>query len=223
MSCPPLPTRMSSPGPPVSVSLPALPIRMSSPSPPLAVSCMPVSPVALMMSSPPRPLMTILSVASKLVIVTSRVTPASLTMLTVTTPLLLLIVITSSPLVALMTTVSTAPSGAPFTPRSILTRLTSVPVRSLTVTVSAPPRGVSALGAVDVPGGSRSVDGNRGAAANYADVVVAIRAIDGHGVRRAVADGAAQRPRQVDGDLGHAGPGEIVDRDGVGAAEGGEL
>ena len=121
------------------------------------------SPVALMTSSPPSPLMTSWSLAaSKLVIVTSRVTPASSTMCTVTTPLSLLIVITSSPLVALMTTVSAAPSGAPFTPRSILTWLTSVPVRSLTVTVSGAAQGVDVerLRAVHVHDDSRRCRGS---------------------------------------------------------------
>ena len=46
----------------VQVSLPALPTRTSSPSPPLAMSCIAVpSPDASITSSPPRPLMTIRS------------------------------------------------------------------------------------------------------------------------------------------------------------------
>src|SRR5262245_31426994 len=132
MSCPPPPISTSSPAPPLRVSLPALPISTSSPSPPLAVNSMAVpSPDAVMTSSPPRPLMTMRSLfASKLEIVTSVARPD-----TVTTPLLLVIVIASSPLVALMTTVSLA-SSAP--PRSMLTLLTSVLDRSLTVMVSAP-------------------------------------------------------------------------------------
>ena len=64
------PISTSSPAPPVSVSLPWLPIRTSSPSPPLAVSSMPDSPDASMTSSPPRPLMTMRSLASKSEIVT---------------------------------------------------------------------------------------------------------------------------------------------------------
>ena len=44
-----------------------------------------------------------------------------------------------------------------------------------------------------------------------------------HGVRHAVALPAARRRRQVDRDLLHVGPGEVVDRDGVGAAERGKL
>ena len=54
-------------------------------------------------------------------------------------------------------------------------------------------------------------------------MVVAGRAIDGHGVRLAVADAAPGRAGQVDVDLRHIGPGQIVDHDVVGAAEGGEL
>ena len=93
-----------------------------------------------MTSSPPRPLMTMRSlVGSKLVIVVSVARPD-----TVTTPLLLVMVITSSPLVALMMIVSGWPSPERrWQPRSMATCLTSVPVRSLTVMVSAPPRALS--------------------------------------------------------------------------------
>ncbi len=77
-------------------------------------------------------------VGSKLVIVVSVARPD-----TVTTPLLLVMMIASSPLVALMTTVSGWPSGAPLEPRSTATCFTSVPVRSLTVMLSTPPRVLS--------------------------------------------------------------------------------
>ena len=50
-------------------------------------------------------------------------------------------------------------------------------------------------------------------------LIVAGRAIDGHGVRRAVTGGAAERPRQVDRNLGHVGSGQIIDRDGVGTTQ----
>ena len=67
---------------------------------------------------------------------------------TVTTPLSSVIVITSSPLVALMMTVSAWPSPTPLpgvAARSMSTCLTSVPVRSLTVMVSAPPRALKLM------------------------------------------------------------------------------
>src|SRR5262245_40733802 len=53
-SCPPPPISTSSPLAPARMSLPGLPMRTSSPSPPLAVKSMPVSPDAVMTSSPPR-------------------------------------------------------------------------------------------------------------------------------------------------------------------------
>ena len=61
------------------------------------------------------------------------------------------------------------------------------------------------------------------AAAGDGDGVVAGRAVDDHGVRRAVALAAARRRRQVEVDLLDVGAGEVVDRDGVGAAQGVEL
>ena len=75
--------------------------------------------------------MTMRSFASKFEIVTSLPRPV-----TMTTPLLLVIVMASSPLVALRTTVSLAPSAPP---RSMLTLSTSVLDRSSTVMLSAPP------------------------------------------------------------------------------------
>ena len=50
---------------------------------------------------------------------------------------------------------------------------------------------------------------------------VAIRAVDGDGIRRSIA--AAVRASQVDVDLGHVGPAEIADHDVVGAAERAEV
>src|SRR5262249_30734443 len=55
------------------------------------------------------------------------------------------------------------------------------------------------------------------------DGVVTARAIDDDGIRLAVADASAGRPRQVEIDPGDVGAGQIVDRDGVGAALGVEV
>ena len=55
--------------------------------------------------------------------------------------------------------------------------------------------------------------------ANDVDDVVAVRAVDGHDVGRGVAGRAADRAGEVDVDLLDVGPGEVVDDDGVGAAE----
>src|SRR5262249_35412258 len=66
-------------------------------------------------------------------------------------------------------------------------------------------------------------DRQRAALAQHVDVVVALGAVDGHAVGREVAGAAAGRRCQVNGDLHHAGAGKIVDRDGVGAAQGVEL
>src|SRR5262245_20927433 len=345
-SCPGPPISTSSPLPPFKVSLPAPPMRMSSPSPPLAVSSMPVSPAAVMTSSPPSPLMPMRSFASKLQIVTSSGRPD-----TVITPLLFVTEITSSPLVALMTIVSAAPSPPALpgcAPRSMATWLTPVPVRSLTVMVSASPRALTSMcstplrsmvtvpmsrvslarlplaemsifshvGAVEaqrigarlaldrvagvtrvpnervvaraeqrqvvasaadddvvalaagdgvvagtavdreidlagvkrrsvdgvvagapadherVVGGlgpgdrhlrRQSVDDHRCPVAGDGDAVVAGGAIDGHAVGRSVALARSRRCRQVDGDLLDVGSGEVVDRDGVGAAHGIDL
>ena len=89
-STPGPPIRTSSPASPFRMSSPALPISTSAPSPPLAVSCMPVRPVAVTTSSPPRPLMTRWSLVPKLEIDTVSARPV-----TVTTPLLVEIVIAS--------------------------------------------------------------------------------------------------------------------------------
>ena len=95
------------------------------------------------------------------------------------------------------------------------------------VSLPAPPlttsESLAGLGAGDRHLRRQSVDDDRRAAAGDADAVVAGRAVDDHGVRRAVALPAARRRRQVDGDLLHVGSGEVVDRDGVGAAQGSEL
>src|SRR5690348_8669113 len=55
---------------------------------------------------------------------------------------------------------------------------------------------------------------------NEVDVVVARRAFDDHVVDRAVAGAAAHRRREADVELAHARAGEVVDGDGVSAAQG---
>src|SRR5262249_18380842 len=84
-------------------------------------------------------------------------------------------------------------------------------------------RVVGGLGAGDCHLRRQSVDDHRCAAAGDIDAVVAGGAVDGHAVGRSVALAASQRSRQIDGDLRHAGSGEIVDRDGVDVAPGIEL
>ena len=95
------------------------------------------------------------------------------------------------------------------------------------MSLPAPPLTTSAshagLGAADRHLRGEPVDGDRRAAADDLDVVVAGGAVDDHGVGRAVALAAPGRRRQVDRDLRDAGAGQVVDRDGVGAAQGGEL
>ena len=55
------------------------------------------------------------------------------------------------------------------------------------------------------------------------DGVVAVGAVDDDGVGLAVAGAAAGRAREVEVDVGDAGAGQVVDGDGVGAAEGGDV
>ena len=76
-----------------------------------------------------------------------------------------------------------------------------------------------ALGAGERHLRRQSVDDYARAAAGDGDGVVAGRAVDDHVVRRPVTLAAARRSRQVDVDLLGVGPGEVVDRDGVGAAQ----
>ena len=71
--------------------------------------------------------------------------------------------------------------------------------------------------------GRETVDDHRGAAAGDGDGVVALRAVDGHGVGRSVALAAARLRRQVEVDLLDVGAGEVADHDVVGAAQGVEL
>src|SRR5436190_3877634 len=68
----------------------------------------------------------------------------------------------------------------------------------------------------------QSVDGNRCAAADYLDLIDASRAIDDHGVGLTVSLAASRHCGEVDRDLLHVRSAEIVDRDGVGTAQGGE-
>src|SRR5262249_46661794 len=81
-------------------------------------------------------------------------------------------------------------------------------------------RVVVRVGAVDRHLRRQSVDDDRRPAADDADLVVAGGAVDGHGVRLAVAHSAAGRRCEVDGDLRHVGSGEVVDGDAVGTAQG---
>ena len=69
----------------------------------------------------------------------------------------------------------------------------------------------------------QSVDHHARTTAGDSDGVVAGRAVDDHIVRRAITLAAAHRARQVDIDLLGGGSGEIVDRNGVGAAQGVDL
>src|SRR5262249_17600150 len=66
-------------------------------------------------------------------------------------------------------------------------------------------------------------DRQRAVLALHLDVVVALGAVDGHAVRRAVAGAAAGRRSEVNGDLRHAGAGKIVDGDVVGTTQGVDL
>src|SRR5262245_19247011 len=84
-------------------------------------------------------------------------------------------------------------------------------------------RVVGALGAGDGYLRRQTVDDDRCAAGCDADAVAARRAVHGHAVGGSVALAASRGPRQVDGDLRHAGSGEIVDRDVVRAACGVDL
>src|SRR5262249_39429165 len=69
----------------------------------------------------------------------------------------------------------------------------------------------------------QSVDDHRCAAAGDGDVVVAGGTVDLHDVGGAVALAASRRRGQVEGDLLDVGPGQVVDRDGVGTAQGVDL
>ena len=96
--------------------------------------------------------------------------------------------------------------------------ITSLPASPLMVSESRP-----ASIALDAELRREAVDEDRRAAADDLDVVVGLRAVDDHGVGRAIALPASRRRRQVERDLGDVGAGEVVDRDGVGAAQGRKL
>ena len=66
-------------------------------------------------------------------------------------------------------------------------------------------------------------DRDRGPRADDVDDVVAVGAVDDDGVGLAVAGGAADRAGEVDVDLRHVGAAQVVDGDGVGAAQGVEV
>ena len=96
--------------------------------------------------------------------------------------------------------------------------MVSLPPSPLTTSESWPPSAPAIVTFAASP-----LTTHRGAAAGDGDGVVAGRAVDDHAVGRAVALAAARRRRQVDGDLLDVGAGEVVDRDGVGAAQGVDL
>ena len=90
----------------------------------------------------------------------------------------------------------------------------SLPPRPLITSVSFAPSALVMLTRADRP----STETER-AGAEHVDDVVAVGAVDDHRVGRRVAGGAADRAGEIDVDLRHVGAGEVVDRDGVGAAE----
>src|SRR6266487_251394 len=96
--------------------------------------------------------------------------------------------------------------------------MVSLPARPSTLQ-----RVVGPLGAFDRHLRRQSVDDDRCAAAGDVDVVVAGGAVDDHAVGRAITLAASRRRRQIERNLLHVGAGEIVDRDGVGAAQRREL
>ncbi len=84
----------------------------------------------------------------------------------------------------------------------------------------------------EVVGRIKAGDGHRGGQAGHrdhavvvgdGDHIVAAGGVDDDGIRLAIARAAARRRSQIDRDLVHIGAGQVVDRDGVGAAQGVEL
>ena len=82
---------------------------------------------------------------------------------------------------------------------------------------------VGRLGAGDVHPGSQTQDVRVAGVAGDRNGVVAGGAVDDDGVGLAVADAAAGRAREVEVHVGDAGAGQVVDGDGVGAAEGDDV
>ncbi len=82
---------------------------------------------------------------------------------------------------------------------------------------------VGALGVGDVHLGRQPDDGDRGAGAEDVDDVVAVGAVDDHGVRQGIPCGAADDTGEVRVDLDHVGTGQVVHRGGVGPAQGVEV
>src|SRR5262249_44133314 len=140
VSLPRPPMTVSLPSPPRSVSAPRLPVMVSLPAPPSIVSLIQsaLRCEASMVSSPPRPLTTKVSLlGSAPSIVTCSGSPVTKTVATS----LLVMLCNSLPAVPLTVTVSAAPSPTPVpgTPaRSMSTSVTPVPVRSPTTMLSAP-------------------------------------------------------------------------------------
>src|SRR5207244_10857986 len=79
---------------------------------------------------------------------------------------------------------------------------------------------VGRLGAGEVHEGGQAEDGSAARGAGDHDRVGAVRAVDDHGIGLAVARPAPRRAGQVEVELGEIGAGQVVDGDGVGAAEG---
>ena len=75
----------------------------------------------------------------------------------------------------------------------------------------------------DVHRGGQARDRDAGRRAGNHDPVGTARAVDDDGVGLAVAGAAAGRARQVEVHAGDAGAGQVVDGEGVGAAQGGDV
>ncbi len=82
---------------------------------------------------------------------------------------------------------------------------------------------VGPLGALDRDGGRQTDHRVTGPAAGDLDDVIAVGAVDGDGVGLAVAGAAAGGDGEVDVHGGDGGAGQVVDGDGVGAAEGDDV
>ena len=82
---------------------------------------------------------------------------------------------------------------------------------------------VGPFGALDRNSGRQPGHGEAGPAAGDLDRVCVGGAVDDDGVGLAVAGAAAGRAREVEVDVGDVGAGQVVDGDGVGAAEGDDV
>src|SRR5690606_35972169 len=80
---------------------------------------------------------------------------------------------------------------------------------------------VGGLGAADVHLGGQAEHRRAADGAVHQDDVVAVGAVDDHGIRLGIADAVGRR--EVDVDLGHVGAGQVVHHDRVRTAEGVEV